>query len=105
MVTKEPVPQSFPVPEVVSPAEMDERALRFAATALLERLIATEQDVDEVGVQALVFNLQNLMRLFDRTSYRCEIANGEVTFVRTVSQGDWETGQWSLEWESRRDSR
>lgn len=100
MTTKEAVPQTLPLPQIISRAEMDERALHFAATALIERLNAVDHDVGEVGVQALVFNLQNLMRLFDVPTYECEIKRGVVTFTRSVVRGDWETGRWELSWES-----
>jgi hypothetical protein len=93
MTTKEAVPQKLPLPQIVSRAEMDERALLFAATSLIERLNAVDHDVGEVGVQALVFNLQNLMRLFDLPTYECEVKFGVVVFTRSVSRGDWETGR------------
>ena len=95
---KDAVPQALPLPQIVSPDKMDERALHFGALALIERLSATDNDTDEVGVQALVFNLQNLMRLFDRSTYGCEIKNGSVAFKREINKGDWETGRWELSW-------
>ena len=95
---KDAVPQALPLPQIVSPDKMDERAVHFGALALIERLSATDNDTDEVGVQALVFNLQNLMRLFDRPTYRCEIKNGSVAFKREIKKGDWETGRWELSW-------
>ena len=101
MTTKEAVPQKLPLPQIVSREEMDERALHFAATSLIERLNAVDHDVGEVGVQALVFNLQNLMRLFDLPTYECEVKFGVVVFTRSVSRGDWETGRWELSWESQ----
>lgn len=101
MTTKEAVPQKLPLPQQISAEEMDERALRFAGTALIERLGATDSDTKEIGVQALIFNLQNLMRLFDRTTYDCEIKEGIVTFNRTILDGDWETGRWNLEWSAK----
>ena len=99
MTTKQAIPQTLPLPQRISSEEMNERALKFAATALLERLLATDNDKDENGVQALVFNMQNLMRLFDATSYRCDIKDGTVTFTRTIMSGDWETGRWNLKWD------
>lgn len=104
MTTKEAVPQKLPLPQIVSREAMDERALHFAATALIERLLATGDDPDEVGVQALIFNLQNLMRLFDVPSFDCEIKEGSVTFTRSVVKGDWETGRWKLKWDVRSDA-
>ncbi len=101
MTTKQAVPQKLPLPQQISTGEMNDRALRFAATALIERLGATESDTQEVGVQALIFNLQNLMRLFDRPTIQCEIKEGIVTFNRTIMDGDWETGRWNLEWSAQ----
>ena len=103
MVTKEAVPQILPLPQIVPRDKMNERALQFAATALLERLTATQNDTDEVGVRALVFNMQNLMRLFDIPIYECDIRNGSVTFTRSIIKGDWETGRWTLKWDVRSD--
>ena len=103
MTTKEAVPQSLLQPQVIPPEQMNDRALLFAATALIERLIATGDDPDEVGVQALIFNLQNLMRLFDTPTFECEIKDGSVTFTRSVVKGNWETGRWKLKWDVRTD--
>ena len=103
MTTKEAVPQKLPLPQIVPREEVDQRALHFAATALIERLLATEDDPDEVGVQALIFNLQNLMRLFDTPTFECELKDGSVMFTRSVVKGDWETGRWKLKWDVRTD--
>ena len=100
---KEAGPQTLPLPQSISRDEMDERALQFAATALVERLIATENDIDELGVKALVFSMQNLMRLFDVSEHECDIRDGSVLFTRSVSKGDWETGRWELSWNVRSD--
>lgn len=82
---------------------MNERALQFAATALIERLVAVNNNVDDVGVSALIFNLQNLMRLFDQPVYTLDLTEGSVGFTRSVTKGDWETGRWNISWESRLD--
>lgn len=103
MTTKEAIPQTLPPPQMIPPEQMNERALLFAAMALIERLIATGDDPDEVGVQALIFNLQNLMRLFDTPTFECEIKDGSVMFTRSVVKGDWETGRWKLKWDVRTD--
>ncbi|MDE2746602.1 MAG: hypothetical protein OXI41_11555 [Chloroflexota bacterium] len=103
MTTKQAVPQGLPPPQNIAPEEMDNRALQFAATALIERLAAVDNDVDDLGVTALVFNLQNLMRLFDRPAFTLDLTEGTVVFTRTVLKGDWETGRWNLAWESRAD--
>ena len=103
MTTKQAVPQIIPPPQNITREEMDNRALQFAATALIERLAAVGNDLDDLGVTALVFNLQNLMRLFDRPTYRLELSEGAVAFTRTVLKGDWETGRWNLAWESHAD--
>ena len=82
---------------------MDDRALQFAATSLIERLVAVGYDLDDLGVTALIFNLQNLMRLFDRPQYTLDLSDGTTTFTRTMIKGDWETGRWNLAWESHAD--
>ena len=104
MTTKQAVPQPLPLPQNVPLEELEDRALHYAATALIEYLSATDSDVDDVAVQALVFNLQNLMRLFDRTVYVCPIRDGSVRFNRKIKRGDWEEGEWKLAWNVRDDS-
>ena len=103
MTTKQAVPQKLPAPQYIIKEEMNDRALQFAATALIERLVAVDNDADELGASALVFNLQNLMRLFDRPVFTLDLSEGRVRFTRTVLKGDWETGRWNLSWESRSD--
>ena len=103
MVTKQAVPEPLPFPHDVAESKLEDRALHYAAVALIEHLSAKENDVDDVAVQALVFNLQNLMRLFDRTEFVCPIQDGSVRFSRFVERGDWEEGQWKLAWVVRDD--
>ena len=103
MTTKLAVTRTAPDPKSASKLEMDHRALELSATALTERLVAVENKVDELGVQALVFNLQNLMRLFDITTYRFKVNGGDVIFKRTILSGNWETGRWNLEWDVHSD--
>jgi len=98
MAVKVPVPPPPLLPQPIERGEMDDRALLLAAVALAERLRATESDTEEVGVQALIWNLQNLMRLFDRPTVPCPVNDGIVNFTRTVLSGDWETGEWMLTW-------
>lgn len=98
MAEKVAVPEKHPKPKLITPEEKDDRALQLAAVALLERLTATDNDTGEVGVQALIWNLQNLMRLFDRPTMSCDIQGGAVVFNRTVTRGDWENGDWHLKW-------
>ena len=104
MTTKQAVPQPLPLPQDVPVEELEDRALHLAATALIEHLSAKENDIDDVAVQALVFNLQNLMRLFDRPLYTCPIEDGSVRFSRMIERGDWENGDWKLRWAVRDDS-
>ena len=104
MTTKQAVPNPLPLPQDVPTQDLEERTLRFAANSLLEHLSAKENDVDDVAVQASVFNLQNLMRLFDRPVYVCPIEDGSVRFDRRIEQGDWEEGRWKLAWEVRDDT-
>lgn len=103
MTTKEALPRGLPSPQTLPKIGLDERTLHFAAVALLERLVAYDNDIEDAAVQALVFNMQNLMRLFDHTIFQCDINQGTVTFRRTVLKGDWETGRWNLEWNADRD--
>jgi len=105
MTTKTAIPQTLPLPQELAVNEMDDRALQLAGMALIERLNATEGDTGEVGVQALTWNLQNLMRLFDRTSLSCKIRDGTMTFKRTVEGGDWEQGPWTLSWRIEHDEQ
>ena len=98
MVTKDPVPRSLLLPQDVPVPELEERTLRYAAIALLEHLSAKHNDVDDIAVQALVFNLQNLMRLYDRTTFCCDVRDGYVEFRRNMQAGEWEDGRWSLSW-------
>ena len=104
MATKQAVPKSLPLPQDVAVEELEDRALHFAATALIEHLSAKENDIEDVAVQALVFNLQNLMRLFDRPVYIFHISDGSVRFHRKIERGDWEDGDWKLAWVVRDDS-
>ncbi len=98
MTTKEAVPQVLPLPQNISPDEMDNRALHLAALSLIERLSATENDVQEAGVAALINHLQELMRVFNTTTFECDVSDGTVTFKRTIINGDWLTGRWNLAW-------
>ena len=104
MSTKQAVPEPLPFPQDVPVEALEDRALHFAATALIEHLSARENDIEDVGVQALVFNLQNLMRLFDRPLYVCPILDGSVRFSRMIERGDWENGDWKLGWVVQDDS-
>ncbi len=104
MVAKHGVPQPLPLPQDVASDDLEDRGLRFAAIALIESLSAKGNDVDDVAVQALIFNLQNLMRLFDRPVYVCPIQDGSVRFSRSVVRGDWEDGEWKLGWVVRDDT-
>ncbi len=104
MVTKQAVPNPLPLARDVPEEELEERALHYAATVLIEYLSAKENDVEDVAVQAVVFNLQNLMRLFDRHVFVAPIRDGSVEFNRVITRGDWETGQWRLAWTVHDDS-
>lgn len=104
MTTKQAVPKPLPLPQDVPVEELEDRALHFAATPLIEHLSAKENDIDDVAVQALVFNLQNLMRLFDRPVYVFNIRDGSIRFSRKIDRGDWEDGDWTLAWVVRDDS-
>ena len=98
MTTKQAVPQPVPLPADVSIEEARERALRFAAVSFIEHLAAKSNDFDDVTVEALAYNLQNLMRLFDLPVYTCPIEDGLVRFNRVIKSGDWENGEWKLKW-------
>ncbi len=99
MVAKQAVPTaSLPLPQDVAPEELEDRALHYAAVALIEYLSAKANDTEDVAVQAVVFNLQNLMRLFDRRVFTLPIVDGAVEFRRSIARGGWETGDWELAW-------
>ena len=102
MTTKQAVPKTLPLPQDVPVDELEDHALHFAATALIEHLSAKNNDIEDVAVQALLFNLQHLMRLFDRPVYIFNISDGSVRFHRKIERGDWEHGRWNLEWASLR---
>ncbi len=101
MTTKQALSHSLPPPQAISLEEMNDRALQFAATTLVERLVAVNHSIEDPGVVALVENLQNLMRLFIRPTFKLDLAKGSVTFTRTILKGDWETGAWNVSWEAQ----
>ncbi len=101
MVTKQAVPQPMPLPQDVPPEELEGRSLHYAAIPLIEHLSAKENNVDDITIQALVFNLQNLMRLYDRHIFTTPLRNGSIEFNRVITSGDWENGQWRLAWTVR----
>jgi len=104
MTTKTAIPQTLPLPQVITEEEADDRALQLAAIALVERLTATDDNTDEPGVQALIWNLQNLMRLWDRDTYAIDIRDGVIEFTRSIRRGDWDTGRWTLSWKVETDA-
>ncbi len=105
MVTKQALPtESLPMPQDVAQEELEDRALHYAATTLIEYLSANDNETEGAAIEAVIFNLQNLMRLFDRREFSIQIVDGWVEFRRSITRGGWENGDWELAWTTRDDT-